>query len=85
MIARPLPTACEQCEAELVHRSVKLVLESGARHVFCSDSCERRWLIAGYETHRHALHDVHIHAPTNSRAYRIARAALFAKPANGVS
>ncbi len=34
---------CEQCDAELRHRSVRVDLGRGGVHTFCCDACKHRW------------------------------------------
>lgn len=68
------PNVCEHCDAELRHRTVSLEL-GGKVHAFCSDSCERRWMIEQHERLRVFLNRIYI--STNGRAAKIAKAALF--------
>lgn len=75
------PSVCELdgCEAELTRRTVTLVLETGGTHHFCSDRCERKWLIEQYTRQRIFLNRIYI--ATNGRASAIAKTALHTNEA----
>lgn len=65
---------CEHCEAETQHREVKLVLEDGRVHHFCSDRCERKWMAAELVRQRRFLNRIFI--TTRGRASKLAKQAL---------
>lgn len=73
MTAAP-PTECEQCDAELARRTVTLVLDAGGTHHFCSDRCERKWLIDQHARQRRFLNRIYI--STGGKAAAIAKTAL---------
>lgn len=77
---------CAQCEADITHRTVTLVLDDDNDKVlFCSDACERRWMKSelvrlrrdrGSETDRLRKFLTRIYIQARGRARAIAKTAL---------
>lgn len=68
-------TTCDHCQRDIVGRVVTLELDAGHRRTFCSDSCERRWLLAELIRDRRFLRRIWM--TTRGRARELARTALL--------
>jgi hypothetical protein len=67
---------CAQCEKELQHRTVTLVIEYERSLHFCDDRCEHRWLVADRARLRAALRRIYTTHRISGRAREIAHVAL---------
>jgi hypothetical protein len=66
---------CEHCGADMLHRTVRLELDTAHRHYFCSDGCERNWMLAQLKRWRRFLNRIFV--STGGRAREVAKTALF--------
>lgn len=73
---------CAECDADIPPRQrvVTLVVEYERTFHFCSDRCERRWLIAERARFRAALNRIYTSARISGRAREIAHVTLTSTP-----